>query len=218
MKSLKTIAIIIPVLFALAHSTSGIAASNKAAPKLPNGKPFQYLNSRIDALQTQINTLIGRVDSLETWQIKAEAALIKLEQRTTENAAAIALLQSEIDNIKQILETKQDIIKESCPDNQTVYQILSAPAGLICHADAGAKGLSVYTVDVVQDIAITSNTILTATCPSGTVAMGGSSNLAPGLTMTSDGLVDNGYAVSIANTTETVLPATVTATCLGIAQ
>lgn len=217
MKTLKNIAIAIPVLFALAHTTSGIAQP-KTAPKLPNGKPFQYLNSRIDALQSQINTLIGRVDSLETWQMKAQAALAKLEQSATDNAAAIALLQSEIDNINQILQTKQDILKESCPANQSVYQILSAPAGLVCRPDAGANGLSVYTVDVAQDIAVTSNATLTATCPTGTVATGGSFNLAPGLTMTSAGLVDNGYAVTLANTTDSVLSATVTGTCLGIAK
>lgn len=218
MSTLRNIALTLSLLCVATIPATSFAAKKGGATGLPNGKPFQYLNARIDSLQNQINLLIGRVDSLESWQIKAEAALLKLEQQTNANTAAIALLQSELDNINQILATKQDIIQQSCPDKQFVYQILSAPAGLVCRADAGANGLSIYTVDVVQDIAIDASTVLTATCPTGTVIMGGSFNSAPNLTITSSGMVDNGYSVNVANTSGAVLPLTVTGTCLGVAK
>jgi hypothetical protein len=221
LKKLAAIGIIVPSILAIALPSTSIADA-KPNPtmkgSLPKGKPFQYLNSRIDYLQAQINLLIGRVDSLDAWQIKAEKVLLKLEQDTAKNAAEIALLTSEIENIKTILQTKQDIINQDCPANQVVAGVTQSPAGLVCRQDIGANGLAKFSVENIQNVAATSSQDVAATCPSGTAPMGGSYNAAPSLTVVSSGIVDNGYSVNVANTTAGVLPVTVTATCLGIAN
>lgn len=216
--NIKHLTIVAGLVCMAALPVASAAPKKSSGNALPNGKPFQYLNNRIDSLQSQINLLIGRVDSLEGWQIRAEAALLKLEQQAAANAEAIALLQSEIDDIKLILATKQDIIDQSCPDNQFAYQVLSGPGVLVCRADVGANGLKAYTVEVAQDIPDATSADVVAQCPDGTVAMGGSYNSAPNLTITSAGLANNSYSVSVANTSGTRLPLTVTATCLGIAK
>jgi len=201
--------------------TSTVIAAPKSSPtlkgSLPKGKPFQYLNARIDSLQAQINKLIGQVSSLEAWQAKAEAALITLQKNTADNAAAIALLTSELDNIKSILDTKQDIITGTCPDGQYVYEISQSPSTLICRADLGANGLTAFTVQTTQEIAANSSAVVAAECPTGSVPSGGSYEATPGLTITASGIANNGYSVDAANTTGAALTLNVTGTCVGVA-
>ena len=196
-----------------------VAANNSASTTmkgaLPNGKPFQYLNSRISALQAQIDLLIGRVSSLEEWQVKAQQALETLELNVAKNAAAIALLEGEIADIKDILATKQDIINGECPAGQYLYKI-SSTEGLVCRADIGANGLGLFSVTVVPDIAPTSTTDVAASCPAGSVPTGGSFNAAGGLIVNFSGIKDLGFNVNVTNPTPSPLPLTVTATCLAV--
>jgi hypothetical protein len=201
---------------ALAMPAVGFAAPGKktAKPVLPKGKPFQYLNSRIDLL-------IGRVDDLEAWRTSAEATLAKLELNTAANAAAIAILELRIQAAEEILATKQDIIEGECPAGQAAVSVAQAtdttPATLVCSASVGANGLSVSTVEVYQDIAPTSNADVIAVCPAGTVPMGGSYMAGAGLTVVSTDIVDTGYKVTVGNESTTITSSiTVTAKCLGI--
>jgi hypothetical protein len=195
-------------------------AKPKSSPtqngSLPQGKPFQYLNSRIDSLQGQLNTLIGQVSNLEAWRVKAELVMLKLRQNTVKNAKAIALLESEIENINTLLDTKQDIIDGQCPDNQYVYKITNSPAGLVCRADIGANGLAVLTVKTSYEIAANALPIFSSQCPTGSVVSGGSYDASPALTINSAGIVENGYEVNVANTSGTLQTLNITATCLAV--
>lgn len=227
MKTLKKIAVIgiaASSLLAFGFSSSALAAPTKAATtssasttlkgSLPNGKPFQYLNSRIDALQAQIDLLIGRVTSLEDWQVKAQLALDKLELNVAKNAAAIALLEGQIADIKAILDTKQDIINGECPQNQYLYKV-SPTDGLVCRADVGANGLTVLTVEQVGKVDPAATAEVTAKCTAGS-ATGGSFNAAPGLIVNSSGITPDGYKVSATNPTLLPLDVIVTATCVAV--
>jgi hypothetical protein len=195
-------------------------AKPKSSPtqngSLPQGKPFQYLNSRIDSLQGQLNTLIGQVSNLEAWRVKAELVMLKLRQNTVKNAKAIALLESEIENINTLLDTKQDIIDGQCPDNQYVYKITNSPAGLVCRADIGANGLAVLTVKTSYEIAAKAAAIFSSQCPTGSVVSGGSYDASPALTVSSAGIVENGYEVNVANTSDALQTLNITATCLAV--
>lgn len=212
-------------LIALAHPAAALGSqksnSRSNSPtsqgSLPKGKPFQYLNSRIDALQTQIDRLIGQVSTLEEWQASAEEALSTLMKNSTGNAEAIALLEAEIESIKSILATKQDIITGTCPPGQHVYEISASPATLLCSADLGSNGLAAFTVQVSTEIPAAESAVVAAECPDGSVPTGGSYEAALGLEVTSAGIADNGYEVAAANPTAGALTMNVTGTCLGLA-
>lgn len=180
---------------------------------LPNGKPFQYLNDRIDSLEAQLNLLIGRVSSLEDWQSRAQAVLDKLQLDVVRNAAAIALLQAQLQDVRDILDTKQNIIDGQCPANQYLYKI-SPTDGLVCRSDVGANGLAMLAVEVYADVAASSTVDVAASCPAGSVPTGGSYNAAPEQTVNSAVITSGGYNVNVTNSTAISLPITVKATCL----
>lgn len=205
-----------PAVVMAAPKTSSKSLSNQGAT--PRGKPFVALNSRIDALQVQVDTLIGQYSSLEEWMTDAQAALETLQQNTAANAAAIALLESEIAAVKTTLETKQDIISGTCPDGQYVYEIDAETSTLVCRADLGAKGLIVSTVLKTEQIPAVSAVDVLAECPAGSVPTGGSAQATPELQITEEGIVTNGYSATVANPTDAALTLNVTAICLGVAQ
>lgn len=206
-----------PAVVMAAPKTSSKSLSNQGAT--PRGKPFVALNSRIDALQMQVDTLIGQYSSVEEWMTDAQAALETLQQNTAANAAAIALLTSEIAAVKTTLETKQDIISGTCPEGQYVYEIDAETSTLVCRADLGAKGLIVSTVLKTEQIPAESAVDVLAECPAGSVPTGGSAQATPELQITEEGIVTNGYSASVANTnTEAAATLNVTAICLGVAQ
>jgi len=205
-----------PAVVMAAPKTSSKSLSNQGAT--PRGKPFVALNSRIDALQMQVDTLIGQYSSVEEWMTDAQAALETLQQNTAANAAAIALLTSEIAAVKTTLETKQDIISGTCPEGQYVYEIDAETSTLVCRADLGAKGLIVSTVLKTEQIPAESAVDVLAECPAGSVPTGGSAQATPELQITEEGIVTNGYSASVANTnTEAAATLNVTAICLGVA-
>ena len=205
-----------PAVVMAAPKTNSKSLSNQGAT--PRGKPFVALNSRIDALQVQVDTLIGQYSSLEEWMTDAQAALETLQQNTAANAAAIALLTSEIAAVKTTLETKQDIISGTCPEGQYVYEIDAETSTLVCRADLGAKGLIVSTVLKTEQIPAESAVDVLAECPAGSVPTGGSAQATPELQITEEGIVTNGYSATVANPTDAALTLNVTAICLGVAQ
>ena len=205
-----------PAVVMAAPKTNSKSLSNQGAT--PRGKPFVALNSRIDALQVQVDTLIGQYSSLEEWMTDAQAALETLQQNSAANAAAIALLESEIAAVKTTLETKQDIISGTCPEGQYVYEIDAETSTLVCRADLGAKGLIVSTVLKTEQIPAESAVDVLAECPAGSVPTGGSAQATPELQITEEGIVTNGYSATVANPTDAALTLNVTAICLGVAQ
>jgi TolA-binding protein len=206
-----------PAVVMAAPKASSKSPTNQGAT--PRGKPFVALNSRIDALQAQIDGLIGQFASVEEWMADAQAALETLEQNTAANAAAIALLESELAAVKATLDTKQNIISGTCPDGQYVYEIDAATSTLVCRADLGANGLAVSTVLKTEDIPAESSDVgVLAECPAGSVPTGGSADAAPDLDIAAQGIVANGYSVTVANVTGAALPLNVTATCLGVSD
>jgi TolA-binding protein len=206
-----------PAVVMAAPKASSKSLSNQGAT--PRGKPFVALNSRIDALQLQVDTMIGQFSSLEEWMTDAQAALETLKKDTAANAAAIALLESELAAVKATLETKQNIISGTCPDGQYVYEIDAATSTLVCRADLGANGLAVSTVLKTENIPAESSAVdVLAECPAGSVPTGGSAEAAPDLEIAAQGIVANGYSVTVANPTTAELTLNVTAICLGVAK
>lgn len=206
-----------PAVVMAAPKASSKSPTNQGAT--PRGKPFVALNSRIDALQAQVDTLIGQFSSLEEWMTDAQSALETLQKNTAANAAAIALLESEIAAVKATLDTKQDIISGACPDGQYVYAIDAATSTLVCRADLGANGLAVSTVLKTEEIpALSSAVDVLAECPAGSVPTGGSAEEVPDLEIADEGIVPNGYSATVANPTEAALTLNVTAICLGVAK
>jgi hypothetical protein len=197
----------------LAYGEPSFAKNSNTQPgPLPQGRPFQYLNSRIDALQAQINQLIGQVYSLEAWEAEAKIVLTQLQANTTANAASIALLTGEIKNIQSILATKQDIISSQCPSGQYVSSI--SQSTVICRADSAQP--TVYTVFTYKNISSNATDILTAACPPASAVTGGSHQSA-NLQINSEGIdaVNNGWSVNATNLTTGSLPLISIATCTG---
>jgi hypothetical protein len=212
---IAVIGLIVPSLLVSILPSTGFAAPrvNRAASgSLPQGKPFQYLNSRIDALQAQINHLIGRVDSLEAWEGEAKIVLTQLQANTAANAAAIALLTGEIENIQTILATKQDIISSQCPAGQYVSSI--SQSTVICRVDSVQP--AVYTVFTYKNIASKTTDIITAACPPASAVTGGS-HQSVNLQINGEGIdpLNNGWSVNATNLTTGSLPLISIATCIG---
>jgi hypothetical protein len=206
--------LIVPSLLVFILPSTGFAApkaNNAASSSLPPGKPFKYLNSRIDTLQAQINTLIGQVGSLEDWEAEAKIVLTQLQANTATNATKIALLTGEIKNIQSILATKQDIISSQCPAGQYVSSI--SQSTVICRVDSVQP--AVYTVFTYKNIASNTNDTITAICPPATAVTGGSNQSVNLLITEGIDLLNNGWKVNATNLTTGSLPLISIATCIG---
>ncbi len=155
---------ILALIFALVIPRLAFAAkggnSTTNQGSTPNGKPFQFMQSQMEALRAEIEALIGDVDSLEDWLIGAEAAILTLEEQTTglqtqidsndgdivslqtqidHNLELIGSLENEINQINEAMATHQTILSGQCPNGEYLQYVF--PNGNIaCAADQQGSG------------------------------------------------------------------------------
>jgi hypothetical protein len=141
---------------------------------LPNGQPFKALEGMIDMLAGDVGDLEGRVTALEN-----QLALLSLDVVT--NADAIAAIEDELDLINGMLAQKQDILNGTCPTGEVV-QDFDGQGNLTCLA----VGNTVNRLIAFKQAFISPNAVKTtsATCPFGSVAVGGSASYIGGIRST----------------------------------
>lgn len=144
-----------------------------AAPKndLPQGKPFQNLQSQIDSLKADMEALIGQVHSMEERFAAIESAIADLQALNQDlqyqissndadidalqaqidyNNNLIAMMQAEIEQLQTDLALKQNLINGTCPEGQAVVSI-EEDGSLVC---ANAGGSQVETVTAYNSVCI----------------------------------------------------------------
>jgi len=132
---------------------------------LPNGKPFVEVDGRlievegaVISLQDQVKTLIGDVSSLEESLAAHKTVLSQLltdfddlqnqvsttdadlQDQITNIEGLIGVVQDSIDELKNQLALKQNIINGTCPEGQAVVEI-TPEGGLVCQLSGGDAGL-----------------------------------------------------------------------------
>ncbi len=156
---MKQLIILLTILF--------VSLGLHAAPKndLPQGRPFQILQSQIDNLQADMEGLIGRVTTLEQRmasvinvieQLQAENQQLQIRISNNEddiqslqgqidyNNNLLAMLQADLQQLQDELAMKQNMINGVCPDSQAVISI--QPDGSLICASAGGSGSEVEVV------------------------------------------------------------------------
>ena len=111
---------------------------------VPNGKPFQTLQSQIDILVGQVDSMEGRLDALESavsgLQSNDRRLLRLISQNADDiqdNSDLIAAMQVEIDALEVTIALKQDILNGTCPTGQAV---IAANAGSLVCGEVGTSG------------------------------------------------------------------------------
>jgi hypothetical protein len=179
------------------------ALLSTAAFALPNGQPFKALEGMIDMLAGDVGDLEGRVTALEN-----QLALLSLDVVT--NADAIAAIDDELDLINGMLAQKQDILNGVCPAGE-VIQTFDGQGNLVCLA----TGNTVNRLIAFKQAFISPNAVKTtsATCPPGSVAVGGSASYIGGIRSTT--ITGNQYR-AVNNPAAFFAIAIVTVVCLDI--
>ncbi|MEI8608245.1 hypothetical protein P4S70_03885 [Enterovibrio sp. Hal110] len=183
------------VVAALVASTIPMAAmaAKGGNGSTPNGKPFQHIQGQVADLQAQIDSLVGRVDSLESHAVAVDDAIAALQLETQDlqaqinstngdvsdlqadvdqNGILIAALEAQQTQLAQQLDMKQNVIDGLCPDG-TAIKAVNDDGSVVCSDASG--GLS----DLDRVIAYNYNYnnyyygYAQATCPSGFTLTGG---------------------------------------------
>lgn len=155
---------------------------------LPNGQPFQELQSQIFSLQEQIDLLVGRVSSIEERLTADQSAIAELQVRNVEleakiiayagdieamqaqlanNNMMIAILESEIESIQDVAEIKQVVDSGVCPSGGNAIATGDGN-GIGCLMHGGSQA-------VVFDVEISTygSASASAICPKGFFVTGG---------------------------------------------
>lgn len=147
-----------------------VMAADNGNGSTPNGRPFQ-------ALQDQIDSLIGDVTTLEEAIAAVESEIDDLEDAVGDNGDLIAALQAEIVRINEELAQKQDFIDGKCEVGSSIRQI-NDDGSVVCEFFDVASNISrVYVKAKGQPAGYDQQTLARAYCPTGyTLTGGGYSN------------------------------------------
>ena len=132
----------------------GSDVSNNVA--LPNGKPFQTIQSSLDELQSQINELVGKTDSIEERVTALDEAVSALQ---AEDEILLLLIETEVARLDGVTDELRDFILDNSDDIAALEARLTTNENLI-------EGMLDEIDDLCDAIAQKQN-IITGTCPAG---------------------------------------------------
>lgn len=140
-------------------SFSAFSTAYASAPALPQGKPFQQLQSEVDDLQTQLNNAVADLQG----QIDDSNALIdQLFSITGENTKDIQDLQAYVAMLQQQLDLLQGNLAKDCGEGYFIQEIKSDGTP-VCGKDIGVGLKNITTEAVILPVPYYPVSI---TCPS----------------------------------------------------
>ncbi len=165
------------------QNASDIASINAAILQLQQANAtLQALiaatTGTVTQLQAQLDTNSALIANLQGAVLLAETSVItlgsNLQPQIDNNNALIVALQTELDQLKSLLQAKQDRINGLCPNGQAIQQVL-ANGSVVCESvGGGASGTlqSTYTSLYSGNISSGQYASIYATCPTGWVVSG----------------------------------------------
>lgn len=140
------------------------------------------LQAQIDAYSGDITTLQGQladnkamIATLQQAILMVQTDLVSLEsslqKQIEKNLNLINMLQDEIDIINANLALKQNLVNGTCPNGETMVEIL-ADGSVVCDAVGGATTGQLHSVQTFRSVSVPSNAAptLNAYCPPGYIA------------------------------------------------
>ncbi|MCJ7484370.1 MAG: hypothetical protein MUO31_15580 [Thermodesulfovibrionales bacterium] len=153
----KKLVLLIAAVMATSMPTSVLYAKSGVSDNtaLPNGKPFQTIQTTLDSLQSQIFVLVGATETTEARLDALEAAVLALQERDAEllilienndgdiadleaevagNTALIVAMQIEVDDLTATVALKQNIIDGTCPSGEFLVAV-NEDGSVMCRTD-----------------------------------------------------------------------------------
>lgn len=145
----------------------------------------ESLEERVTIAEQGITELEKKADDLQQQILFNDGDIASLRSELIVTNKMIYKLQTDLAKLQAVVALKQNIIQGKCPDNQYISEI--RPDGsLVCQLDAGANGLRrfiVYNGEYLKaclclpwepcSCSTRPSGTISATCPAGSLAIGG---------------------------------------------
>lgn len=205
-------------------------AANPTPHPGANGRPFQALQSQIDDLQSQVDTIDANIAGISAQITALESDIANLQGQIAQNSGDVASLQSQVTsntnsiNALQALAaslqgqiillqlTKQNVVTGLCVGGSAIRTILPG-GGVVCEFDAGESRTAVFSAEF--SIAPGNVNIGSAVCPAGWLVTGGGHSTSTGslIVIQSEPSAPNIWFVRVYNPGSTTGQARATAVC-----
>lgn len=182
-----------------AFAVSDNGNNGNGTPGQPNAPIWQAVYSQLDALQLEVDGLVGDMGSLED-RLAANEEVINnlnaenedllslievnrgdiedLQEQVDANTILINQLQDQVDQIEKALAFKQNVVEGTCPSGEAI-RLVNEDGSVVCQNVSGGGGTSAsFRVYNYVDVPPYQPATVEVTCPEGTTLSGGGSALA----------------------------------------
>jgi hypothetical protein len=166
MRRLLSVSILLLLMLVVPNlpSVRDADAANPTPHPGANGRPFHALQSQIDDLQSQVDTIDANIAGISAQITALESNIANLQGQIAQNSGDVASLQSQVTsntnsiNALQALAaslqgqiillqlTKQNLVTGSCVGGSAIRTILPG-GGVVCEFDAGESRTAVFSAE-----------------------------------------------------------------------